>query len=651
MVIRLPQNRTATLLTACALLLAITCSLFAVNDVNEGLGFLFAVPIAIVASRFGRAHGLVTAGGAFALFVTWTEANDVELHVSGYTVRAVTYVFVAVIVGGYAERFRRLSGMHGRLVESAPDAILSVDARGCIELANEKASELFGWPAEELVGMTVEKLMPTRFRTSHVEQRRAYAAAPRTREMGQGFPLYGVRRDGTEFRVEITLAPSQEARGSVTAIIRDVTRQKLLEEELKRAGRFFRVSRDLVCTIDANGCFTDVGTAWEEALGSSAEDLSGRSLVEICHPADRSAVQRELEALASGTSGVRFTSRCRGADGTWLWFEWSAIGVPEDRTVYASARDVTEAVEMQATLHESRRELRRSNEELEQFARVASHDLSEPLRVIGGYGGLLKRQNGAALAPQSQRHLDAMLVGVDRLQSMLDALLAYSRVGGSSAARALVDTETAVRLAWDAVAESVQERGAVLELDSLPVADCDGALVGQLFQNLMSNALRFVEQDPPRLAVTCEANDADWLFSVEDNGPGIEPDDAERIFRPFERVHGRERPGTGMGLAICARIVEKHGGRIWVEPGREGGSAFRFTLPKVQFTAHASGRRGGAGLRPRRQLELSDRARDGSGGGAVPWKLEAHRRPSARRGLGPDGAAVGLHDRAGDGQP
>jgi two-component system sensor kinase FixL len=577
---RLPGN-TRAIAAAAAMLVLITGALFLMNDVTEGLGFLYAVPIALVASRFGRAEGLGTALVSLALFASWTALQDIDLRPTAYAVRALTYVFVAVVVGGYAERIRDLSMTHSSLIDSAPDAILSVGQDGRIELANAKASDLFGRSAEELSGMTVEELMPHRLREGHVERRRGYAEDPHTRPMGAGLPLYAVRRDGTEFRVEITLAPSPNRRGSVTAIVRDVTRQKLLEEDLKRAGRFFRVTRDLVCTTDADGRIDQLGSAWDEALGWTRAELTGRPLLDLCHPADRGTVEREFAALADGADGVRFTSRCRRADGDWRWFEWSAMCVPEERTVYAAARDVTERVDMHASLQESRRELKRSNDELEQFARVASHDLSEPLRVIGGFGRLLERNSEVDLGEDSRRYLASMLSGVDRLQSMLDALLAYSRVGGARAARARVDTDRALGLAWEALAERSGETGATLRVDGLPPTYGDFALIGQLFQNLMSNAIKFVVDGEPRLAVECEETDGQWVFSVTDNGPGIPPENAERIFRPFERLHGRETPGTGMGLAICARIVEKHGGRIWVEPGADGGSVFRFTLPQL----------------------------------------------------------------------
>src|SRR3954453_489516 len=197
-VTRVPFNRSATVVAAAAMLVAITSALFVVNDVREGLGFLYAVPIAVVASRFGRAPGLFTAGLAFAPFVVWGQASEVELMVTAFIVRALTYVFVAAVVGAYAERLQSLSRVHSRLIESAPDAILRVDARGRIELANEKACELFGWSVGELVGTTIEELMPDRFRVRHLERRDAYARQPRTRQMGEGLPLYGLRRDGTE---------------------------------------------------------------------------------------------------------------------------------------------------------------------------------------------------------------------------------------------------------------------------------------------------------------------------------------------------------------------------------------------------------------------------------------------------------------------
>lgn len=227
------------------------------------------------------------------------------------------------------------------------------------------------------------------------------------------------------------------------------------------------------------------------------------------------------------------------------------------------------------------RELERSNAELEQFAYVASHDLQEPLRMIASYLGLLERRAGEKLEAKEKEYIGFAVDGAQRMQRMINDLLAFSRVSTHGRDLGEVDLEKLLRDALRNLEVAIHERGAAVTHDLMPTAKVDASQLTQLFQNLIGNALKFCRDRPPVVHVGCvRQSPAEWLFSVRDNGIGIEPQDFERIFQLFQRLHGRgEYPGSGIGLAVCKKIVERHGGRIWPESEPGKGTTFYFTLP------------------------------------------------------------------------
>jgi signal transduction histidine kinase len=222
---------------------------------------------------------------------------------------------------------------------------------------------------------------------------------------------------------------------------------------------------------------------------------------------------------------------------------------------------------------------KRSSVDLDQFTAVVSHDLEEPLRVISGFARLLSRRYEGRLDERADKYLQAIARGGERMQAMLGALLAYSQVSQSDATPALVNCRELVQDVAEGLAGQIAESRAAVAIGELPVVAGEPDLLAELFQNLLSNAIKFRAERPPEIRVDAERVDGEWRFSVADNGLGIETREATRVFDMFRRAPGRDRPGTGVGLAICDRIVERHGGRIWVDPRPEGGSVFRFTLP------------------------------------------------------------------------
>jgi len=225
-------------------------------------------------------------------------------------------------------------------------------------------------------------------------------------------------------------------------------------------------------------------------------------------------------------------------------------------------------------------ELERSNSELEQFAYVASHDLQEPLRKVASFTQLLQRRYAGQLDARADQYIEFAVDGAKRMQALINDLLQYSRLGRSAREPALVSSDTALAQARNNLATAIEETGATVEAGHLPLVLAELPLLTAVFQNLLSNALKFSGGKPPRIVITTTRDEPFWLFSFADNGIGIEPEYAERIFVIFQRLHERSAyPGTGIGLAMTRKIIEYFGGRIWLDTTCAEGARFLFTLP------------------------------------------------------------------------
>jgi PAS domain S-box-containing protein len=391
-----------------------------------------------------------------------------------------------------------------------------------------------------------------------------------------------------------TAAPLRDHRGKVVGAIetlQDVTAHKRAEGALRESEEKYRLlaenTIDCIWQLNLDFEFTYVNPSVLQMVGFTQEEWIGSSLSEHCSPETlefmRGLAKDELKK-GPESPGVTFEIPLLCKNGEKIAVEISSTilfdGDGNPVGFQGVTRDITERKQAEEELKQTLEDLKRSNAELEQFAYVASHDLQEPLRMVASYMKLLERRYKGKLDADADVFIGYAVDGANRMQTLIQDLLTYSRVGTRGNPFEPTDCEVVLEQILTNLKITIEDSGAVLTHDALPTVMADASQLGQLFQNMIENAIKFRSDESPRIHVSAEQKGAEWLFSVRDNGIGIEPEFFERIFVIFQRLHGRaEYSGTGIGLAVCKKIVERHGGRIWVESEPGKGTTFFFTIP------------------------------------------------------------------------
>ncbi|WP_231038805.1 ATP-binding protein, partial [Nitratidesulfovibrio oxamicus] len=387
-----------------------------------------------------------------------------------------------------------------------------------------------------------------------------------------------LRRD-----VEAGTVATREARASM---LREAISRQRAEQE---AERFFALSLDPVAIVTQQGALRRVNPAWVRLFGFVPEEVTGHPFLDFVHPDDMEASRPLLVGGMNALAGAAATpveNRFRRRDGVYRWLAWASVVLPEEGVVYLSGRDVTQRKEAELHLERQAEELRRSNAELEQFAYIASHDLQEPLRKIASFLDLLAKRYVGRLDSDADEFIGFAVDAARRMKDMIEDLLAYSRVSTQGREFEDTDMEKVVNTVLSDLGLLLEEAGATVERGPLPMIRADRVQMEQLLRNLLGNAVKYRSETPPNISIGAERAVGDgqpggaWVFHVRDNGIGMKPEHFERIFRVFQRLHGPGRyPGTGIGLAVCKKIVERHGGTIEVESAPGRGSTFRFVIP------------------------------------------------------------------------
>ena len=442
---------------------------------------------------------------------------------------------------------------------------------------NSAFEALTGLKAGDVVGRTVLEVLPET-EPFWIEQ---YGRVALTGEPVQ-FEHYA-RSFGRQYKVS-AYCPEK---GRFATVFTDITDRKLAEETLRRSEQNLNLSVGRVGTWNWD-LVTDA-LEWSpraKTMFGLPEDakITHESFLAALHPEDRDGADAAINEALAGKTDCDMEYRAVWPDGTVRWiYDLGRAYEDATGTLVRMAGSMLDITDRKLSEEESRAmaaDLVRSNAELEKFAYIASHDLQEPLRMVASYTQLLQRRYKGKLDADADEFIEYAVDGATRMQTLINELLAYSRVGTQGAPLVSTDLESVLMTVLKMLQTTLADAGAVVTHDPMPTVTCDGLQIGRVFQNLIANAAKFRTDQAPLIHIGATRSDGEWVFSVEDNGIGIEAAYFERIFVIFQRLQSRaDYPGTGMGLAICYRIIERHGGRIWVESEPGKGSTFWFTLP------------------------------------------------------------------------
>ena len=487
-----------------------------------------------------------------------------------------------------------LSQMEGRyrgLLEAAPDAMVVVNQGGEIVLLNAQAEKQFGYRRDELLGQKVTNIIPVGFAERLIADDLRSTEDALAQQIGTGIELIGLRKDGGEFPIEIMLSPLQSAEGTlVTAAIRNISVRKAVETHLSQMeGRYrglLEAAPDAMVVVNQSGEIVLLNAQAEKQFGYRRDELLGQPVTNIIPQgfaerliADDLRSAEDASAQQIGT-GIELIARRKDGGEFPIELMLSPLQNAEGTLVTAAIRDISVREKAAAVLLQKVEELNRSNEELGQFAYIASHDLQEPLRMVASYTQLLSRRYKGKIDAEADEFIAFAVDGASRMQRLIQDLLTYSRVATKGRALRQTSSEDALQHAIMNLRGSIESSGALVTHDPLPAVLADEMQLTQLFQNLVGNAIKYQKAGVPHVHVAAVMNgDKKWNFAVKDDGIGIDPQYFERIFGMFQRLHKREEfSGTGIGLAICKKIVERHGGNISVESTIGQGTTFHFTL-------------------------------------------------------------------------
>ncbi len=492
------------------------------------------------------------------------------------------------------------------LVEQSLQGVIIAQADPVrLSFANRSMETLCGFPPDELLAMEPRQLAAL----IHPEDREIFFQNFQDRVAGKEVAPQReyrfVHRDGDirwvlshSSRIEYEGAPA-----TLTVFV-DITERKRAEHALRQAeqrlDKMLQTMVDGMVVVDLEGQITYANQSAERILEIYRDEIVGRyynerewrQIDEEGNPYPLAQLPLAV-ALREGREVQDLEHGILAPDGTAKWLSVNAAPLLDEQgQIYgavASFRDTTERKQAEELLVRQAEELARSNAELEQFAYIASHDLQEPLRTVSSYVQLLGRRYGEQLDAEAQEYITFAVDGIARMQDLIRDLLEYSRVDRLGQTPEPTDSEFVVGLVLDNLQMTIEEAGATVTHDPLPTVMADSTQLGQVFQNLISNALKFRGKEPPRVHISAKTTATEWLFSVCDNGIGIEPQFQEKIFDVFGRLHTRdEYPGTGIGLALCTKIVERHGGRIWVDSQPGQGSTFWFSISRKGKAPHAA---------------------------------------------------------------
>ncbi|HEY4987587.1 MAG TPA: PAS domain S-box protein, partial [Bradyrhizobium sp.] len=525
-------------------------------------------------------------GTRFWAEVVITPIYDDSLNLSGFSK-------VTRDVSGRREAERKFKD----LLEAAPDAMVVVNEGGEIVLLNLQAEKRFGYRRDELLGQQVTSIIPEGFAERLIADDLRSAEDALAQQIGTGIELTGQRRDGSQFPIEIMLSPLESAEGIlVTAAIRDISVRKAAEMHLAQMeGRYrglLEAAPDAMVVVNQGGEIVLLNLRAEAEFGYRRDELLGQQVTNIIPEgfaerlvADDLRSAEDARAQKIGT-GIELTGQRKDGSEFPIEIMLSPLEGTEGILVTAAIRDITARRQDERTLLERNNELQVAVNELDAFSYSVSHDLRAPLRAIDGYSQILLKQYGSLLSGDPRKYLQRVRDNTVQMGLLVDDLLRFSRLGRQPLARQLVPTGAIVEQSLREAQQQAAGRSVKVSVGDLPPVWGDAALLKQVFMNLIDNAFKYTQlRDAAAVEIGSQKIAGEQVFLVRDNGVGFDMQYADKLFDVFQRLHRAEDfAGTGVGLAIVQRIVQRHGGRVWAEAAVDQGATFYFT---TEGSSHA----------------------------------------------------------------
>ncbi|MEG3846809.1 PAS domain S-box protein [Microcoleus sp. herbarium19] len=518
-------------------------------------------------------------GSRFPVLLSVTALSDGEGNINGF-------LGIGQDISDRKQAEKELRDLNNAM-QNAVEGISRLDMDGRYLKINRAYAHKCGYEPEEMIGLE----WPITVHPDDVEM--LVLAYQEMLSSGKvEVEARGVRKNGSFFYKQVTMISAFDEQGIFNGhhcFMKDITDRKLTETALQESESKYRqiveLAEEGIWVIDSNARTTYVNHAMARMLGYSELEMFGRSLFNFMDEQVRQSANDNMERRKQGIA-ERHEFRLKSKDGKDVWTYMSTSPVMDENDCLLSCcalvYNITDRKESEQQMLQLTEDLKRSNEELEQFAYVASHDLQEPLRAVTSYTQLLADRYRGNLDEKADKYINYIVDGATRMQQLINDLLAYSRLGTRGQEFEPADCNAAVQQSLCNLQIAIAEKKAVITCDAMPTVMADESQLVQLFQNLIANSIKFCRQDIPLIHIAARREESEWLLCVRDNGIGIDPEYADRIFIIFGRLHGRrEYSGTGIGLAMCKRIVERHGGRIWVESQEGKGATFCFTIPII----------------------------------------------------------------------
>ncbi len=470
------------------------------------------------------------------------------------------------------------------MVEASPIALVLVNGFGKIAYLNNYAESLFSYERNELIGKEVGVLIPKRFRSFHISLMKEYFIHPESRQMGKNLDLFALKKNGDEFPVEIGLNPIVTVEGTlILATIIDISERKKANEQFRL---MVESAPNSIILIDFSGKIVMVNKQTEDLFGYSRNELIEKKMeilvpkrLKAHHPKLRNGFYKSPKSRPMGVGRDLYGVK---KDGTEVPVEIGLNPIEKDgkHFVLASIIDITERKKSDEEIRLYTKRLEDKNKELEQFTYIASHDLREPLNSINGLIELLLENENSTFSKDEIKQLNFISQSSIRMKALIKGLLDYARLGKNSDFEE-VDMELIAKYVLNDLELLIKDSGAKIVVNKLPVIQGMELELRLLFQNLISNAVKYRNLNRGlEIEISAEKVKKGWEFAIKDNGIGIPEDQKEKIFIIFQRLHGNnEFEGVGVGLAHCRKIVELHDGKIWVESRLGEGSTFYFYIP------------------------------------------------------------------------